>query len=105
MNDLTANLEQSLPDILFGILFLVIAIIAGYIVKNLIVKGAKTLKLDQKFGDSAKEANSIPELLGKLGFILTVLFFLPGIFDRFGLNNVSAPLTGMLGTFLGYIPS
>ncbi|WP_312460540.1 mechanosensitive ion channel [Proteiniclasticum sp.] len=104
MNDLTANLEQSLPDILFGILFLVIAIIAGYIVKNLIVKGAKTLKLDQKFGDSAKEANSIPELLGKLGFILTVLFFLPGIFDRFGLNNVSAPLTGMLGTFLGYIP-
>ena len=104
MNDLTANLEQSLPDILFGILFLVIAIIAGYIVKNLIVKGAKTLKLDQKFGDSAKEANSIPELLGKLGFILTVLFFLPGIFDRFGLNNISAPLTGMLGTFLGYIP-
>jgi hypothetical protein len=104
MNDLTANLEQSLPDILFGILFLVIAIIAGYIVKNLIVKGAKALKLDQKFGDSAKEANSIPELLGKLGFILTVLFFLPGIFDRFGLNNISAPLTGMLGTFLGYIP-
>ena len=104
MNNLTANLEQSLPDILFGILFLVIAIIAGYIVKNLIVKGAKTLKLDQKFGDSAKEANSIPELLGKLGFILTVLFFLPGIFDRFGLNNISAPLTGMLGTFLGYIP-
>ena len=104
MNDLSANLEQSLPDILFGILFLVIAIIAGYIVKNLIVKGAKALKLDQKFGDSAKEANSIPELLGKLGFILTVLFFLPGIFDRFGLNNISAPLTGMLGTFLGYIP-
>lgn len=104
MNDLTANLEQSLPDILFGILFLVIAIIAGYIVKNLIVKGAKALKLDQKFGDIAKEANSIPELLGKLGFILTVLFFLPGIFDRFGLNNISAPLTGMLGTFLGYIP-
>ncbi|MFH5834716.1 mechanosensitive ion channel [Proteiniclasticum sp. C24MP] len=104
MNELTANLEQSLPDILFGILFLIIAIIAGYIVKNLIVKGAKALKLDQKFGDSAKEANSIPELLGKLGFILTVLFFLPGIFDRFGLNNISAPLTGMLGTFLGYIP-
>lgn len=104
MNNLTANLEQSLPDILFGILFLVIAIIAGYIVKNLIVKGAKALKLDEKFGDNAKEANSIPELLGKLGFILTVLFFLPGIFDRFGLNNISAPLTGMLGTFLGYIP-
>ena len=104
MNELTINLEQSIPDILVGILFLIIAIIAGYIVKNLIVKGAKSLKLDQKFGDSAKEANSIPELLGKLGFILTVLFFLPGIFDRFGLNNISAPLTGMLGTFLGYIP-
>ncbi|MBO1266099.1 mechanosensitive ion channel [Proteiniclasticum sp. SCR006] len=104
MNELTINLEQSIPDILVGILFLIIAIIAGYIVKNLIAKGAKALKLDQRFGDSAKEANSIPELLGKLGFILTVLFFLPGIFDRFGLNNISAPLTGMLGTFLGYIP-
>jgi len=104
MNELTATLEQSLPDILLGILFLIIAILAGYLVKSLIVKGAKALKLDQKFGENTKEANSIPELLGKLGFILTVLFFLPGIFDRFGLNNISTPLTGMLGTFLGYIP-
>lgn len=104
MTELTATLEQSLPDILLGILFLIIAILAGYLVKSLIVKGAKALKLDQKFGESTKEANSIPELLGKLGFILTVLFFLPGIFDRFGLNNISTPLTGMLGTFLGYIP-
>jgi len=104
MTELTATLEQSLPDILLGILFLIIAILAGYLVKSLIVKGAKALKLDQKFGENSKEANSIPELLGKLGFILTVLFFLPGIFDRFGLNNISTPLTGMLGTFLGYIP-
>lgn len=104
MNELTASLEQSLPDILLGILFLIIAILAGYLVKTLIVKGTKALKLDQKFGESSKEANSIPELLGKLGFILTVLFFLPGIFDRFGLNNISTPLTGMVGTFLGYIP-
>lgn len=104
MNDLITNIEQSLPDILLGILYLIIAIIAGYIVKNLIVKGAKALKLNQKFGDSAKDANSIPVLLGKLGFILTVLFFLPGIFDRFGLTTISAPLTGMVGIFLGYIP-
>ncbi|HSR04113.1 MAG TPA: mechanosensitive ion channel [Proteiniclasticum sp.] len=104
MNDLTTTIEQSLPDILLGILFLIIAILAGYLVKNLIVKGSKALKLDQKFGERSKEATSIPELLGKLGFILTVLFFLPGIFDRFGLNNISTPLTGMLGTFLGYIP-
>ena len=104
MNDLIANLQRSLPDIIVGIIFLIIAIIAGYVVKYLIVKGAKALKLDKKFGDSAKEANSIPELFGKLGFIITILFFLPGIFDRFGLNNISAPLTGMLGTFLGYIP-
>lgn len=104
MNELTATIEQSLPDILLGILFLIIAILAGYLVKSLIVKGAKALKLDQKFGESSKEANSIPELLGKLGFILTVLFFLPGIFDRFGLNNISTPLTGMVATFLGYIP-
>ncbi len=104
MNELTASIERSLPDILLGILFLIIAIIAGYVVKSLIIKGTKAMKLDQKFGESTKEANSIPELLGKLGFILTVLFFLPGIFDRFGLNNISTPLTGMVGTFLGYIP-
>ncbi|MGB4588176.1 MAG: mechanosensitive ion channel [Clostridiaceae bacterium] len=104
MNELTANLERSLPDILVGIIYLIIAIIAGYIVKYLIVKAAKALKLDRKFGDSGNEANGIPELLGKLGFIITVLFFLPGIFDRFGLTNISAPLTGMLGTFFGYIP-
>ncbi len=104
MNDLITRLEQSLPDLLAGILILVVALIAGYVVKKVIVKGAKALKLDQKLGNNGDEASSIPELLGKLGFILTVLFFLPGIFERFGLSNISVPLTSMMGTFLGYIP-
>ncbi len=104
MNDLTVSIERSLPDILVGILYLILAIVAGYLVKMLIVKGAKALKLNEKLGENARDANSIAELLGKLGFILTVLFFLPGIFDRFGLSNISTPLTDMVGTFLGYIP-
>jgi hypothetical protein len=104
MNDLQVSIEQSLPDVLVGILFLLLAIVLGYIVKNLITRGAKALKLDQKLGENARDANSITELLGKLGFIITVLFFLPGIFDRFGLSSISQPLTGMVGTFLGYIP-
>jgi len=104
MNDLTVSIERSLPDILVGIIYLIIAIAVGYLVKMLIVKGAKALKLNEKLGENAKDANSIAELLGKLGFILTVLFFLPGIFDRFGLTNISSPLTDMVGTFLGYIP-
>lgn len=104
MNDLTISIERSFPDILVGIIYLIIAIAAGYLVKMLIVKGAKALKLNEKLGESARDANSIAQLLGKLGFILTVLFFLPGIFDRFGLTNISSPLTDMVGTFLGYIP-
>ena len=44
LNDLIvliANLQQSLPEIIVGIFFLIIAIIAGYVVKYLIIKGKK----------------------------------------------------------------
>ncbi|NLB21272.1 MAG: mechanosensitive ion channel, partial [Clostridium sp.] len=104
MNDFTDQLSRSLPDILMGIVFLVIALVLGYVVKTLIVKGTRRLKLGRKLGDNAEDARNITELLGKLGFIITVLFFLPGIFDRFGLSTISDPLTGMVSTFFGFIP-
>lgn len=104
MNDFTNQLSRSLPDILMGIVFLVIALVLGYVVKTLIVKGTRRLKLGRKLGDNEEDARNITELLGKLGFIITVLFFLPGIFDRFGLSTISDPLTGMVTTFFGFIP-
>lgn len=104
MNDFTDQLSNSLPDILMGIVFLVIALVLGYVVKTLIVKGTRRLKLGRKLGNNAEDARNITELLGKLGFIITVLFFLPGIFDRFGLSTISDPLTGMVSTFFGFIP-
>jgi hypothetical protein len=104
MNDFTDQLTNSLPDILMGVVFLVIALVLGYVVKTLIVKGTRKLKLGRKLGNNSEDARSITELLGKLGFIITVLFFLPGIFDRFGLSSISEPLTGMVSTFFGFIP-
>lgn len=104
MNNIRISFEQSVPDILVGMLYLILAIALGIIVKNLVIRALKALKLDEKLGENAKDASSITELLGKLAFVLTILFFLPGIFDRFGLTNISAPLMVMMGTFLGYIP-
>lgn len=104
MNDFTDQLAQSLPDILMGIVFLVIALVLGYVAKTLIIKGSRRLKLGRKLGNNAEDARNITELLGKLGFIIVVLFFLPGIFDRFGLSTISDPLTGMVSTFFGFIP-
>ena len=69
MNDFTNQLSRSLPDILMGIVFLVIALVLGYVVKTLIVKGTRRLKLGRKLGDNEEDARNITELLGKLGFI------------------------------------
>ncbi len=104
MNDFTDQLSRSLPNILLGIVLLIIALVLGYVVKTLIVKGTRRIKLGKKLGNNAEDARNITELLGKLGFIITVLFFLPGIFDRFGLSSISNPLTGMVSTFFGFIP-
>ncbi len=104
MNDFINQLSRGLPDILMGIVFLIIALVLGYVVKTVIVKGSRRLKIGKKLGNSAEDARTITELLGKLGFIIIVLFFLPGIFERFGLSSISDPLTGMVSTFFSFIP-
>ena len=44
-------------------------------------------------------------MIGKLVHLVVFLLFVPGIFDSLGMNNVSAPILGLLNTSWGYLPN
>lgn len=93
------NLLAGLPNLLVAILLLILAFIVASVVRNLIKKVVGKTKF------ASGENDDTVNLLGNLGFLLTLLLFLPGALDRLGLNSVTAPIVGMMNNILAYIPN
>lgn len=92
------------PNLLFAIIILAVALLVGTLVKNLIIKGGKKLNLDAKFQTASTSGDSILKMLGNLAFIIILLLFLPAILFKLGLDSVTHPLNGMLNSIIAYLP-
>ena len=97
----------SLPSVISAILLLILAFVVAAIAKSITVKILNKLnasKYIDKIGVTDEETGSSVEFLGKLVFLIVFLLFLPGVLDKLGMQNVSAPITSMVSQFLGFIP-
>ena len=98
----------SLPSVISAILLLILAFVVAAIAKSITVKILNKLnasKYIDKIGVTDEETGSSVEFLGKLVFLIVFLLFLPGVLDKLGMQNVSAPITSMVSQFLGFIPN
>ena len=106
---LLSNLVDGLPSIIYAILFLLLALVVAFIAKKIVVKLCRRFKLDQKVGKHAQEGESstggLTETIGKIVFVLVFVLFLPGILDSLNLQGVSQPITNMMNSLMGYLPS
>ncbi|MBE6857697.1 MAG: hypothetical protein E7500_09855 [Ruminococcus sp.] len=101
------NLLDSVPDILFAILLLIVAFIAAKIVKSIVMKLLNLIKLDKisaKTGINAETAESAKKFIAKLAYFVTFLLFLPGVLDKLGMSSVSGPISGLADDFISFIP-
>lgn len=101
------NLLDSVPDILFAILLLIVAFIAAKIVKSIVMKLLNLIKLDKlsaKTGINAETADSAKKFIAKLAYFVTFLLFLPGVLDKLGMSSVSGPISGLADDFISFIP-
>lgn len=99
-----------LPQLLLGILLVIVAWIVATLVKKAVEKGLKAAGLGrhfQKMGSSNHEEQSdnLARTLGKVAYYLVWVLFLPGIFDTFGLESIGRPITNMIDTVLAFLPN
>ncbi|MDE6997612.1 MAG: mechanosensitive ion channel, partial [Oscillospiraceae bacterium] len=92
--------------VLEAVLILILAFIAAAIVKSLTVKLLTRTKLQALLGKrDPANCEGAADFIGKLLYLIVFLLFVPGIFERLGMNGVSSPILGLLDTMWGYLPN
>lgn len=113
MQELQSALDSiiaALPNILWGILLLIVAWIVAALVRRASRKGMEKAKLDQRlvnWGVAADEdlAKQSIQSISQVFYYLVWVLFLPSIFQRFGLTAIARPITNMIDTALNFIPN
>lgn len=105
------NFVQSLfggvSNVIVALLLLVVAFVAAKVVKSLVVKLLKAVKAENflsKLGVKDNVTNSSIEFVAKLVYFVVFLLFLPSVLDKLGMHSVSSPITGLVNSFLVFIP-
>lgn len=102
------DLMGGLPDVVVALLVLVLALFSAWLVKTLTVKLLKVIGLERgmsKAGIEQKNVAKAINFLGRLVHLVVFLLFLPGIFEKLGLNNIATPIVQMMNSFMVYLPS
>lgn len=95
-------------DLVQFIIYLLIAFLAAGLAKFIVTKLLKLVKLDKlfdKWGINEGPVGTSMSLIGKLVYIVVFLLFLPSALDAIGLNEVSGPISGVVSTFVNYLPN
>ncbi len=101
------SLLAQVPDIIYAIVLLIVAFIVAKIAKSIVTKLLKAVKAENflnKLGVKDSVTNSSIDFVAKLVYFVVFLLFLPGVLDKLDMQSVSAPITGMVNSFLSFIP-
>ena len=107
ISEMAASFWRAIPDVVSAVILLVVAFVVAGIVKGLvtkILKAVKAEKLLNKIGVKDTATDSSVTFVAKLAYFVTFLLFLPGVLDRLGMQSVSSPITGLVNSFLAFIP-
>ena len=97
-----------LPDVLVAIIVLILAFLVAWIVKKAFMGLFKLIKVDKliaKTGLKEKSVTQVQGFLGNLVYLMVFVLFLPGVFDKLGMNSVSTPIVAMMNGLLAYLPN
>lgn len=107
ISEMVASFWRAIPDVVSAVILLVVAFVVAGIVKGLVTKILKAIKAEKflnKLGVKDTATDSSVAFVAKLAYFVTFLLFLPGVLDKLGMQSVSAPITSMVNSFLGFIP-
>jgi hypothetical protein len=103
MGDVFGGVLGDIPRFLGAIALLIIAGIVANFVRSLIAKATKKISMPKHL--DADASNSLTKALSEIGFAITWLLFLPGIFGLLGVSGILAPLQVMVSNIFGFLPN
>ena len=107
-SDFWNQLWSNVPDIVIAVLILILAFVVAAIARWLIMKLTKAVGLEKamiKAGTEKSNVDKTMKFIGKLVYLIVFLLFVPGIFEKLGLNNVATPLVSMMNIVTQYLPN
>ena len=107
INNLWESFISGFPNIVVGIIYLIIAFVVAVIAKKIvmgILRKVGAEKLLEKTGIKDEKTGKSTEFIGKLGFLIVFLLFLPAVLARLGMDNVAAPITNVIQSVIGFLP-
>ncbi|MGL5053065.1 MAG: mechanosensitive ion channel family protein, partial [Cetobacterium sp.] len=93
-----------IPNILGGIILLILAIILAKLGQKLSFVFFTKIKVDEKI-NSNKSNISLAKIFSEIISLLIFILILPGVLAALKLDKILIPITDMLTKFLNYIPS
>lgn len=106
--DFWEQFSRNVPDIVWALVLLILAFLVAWIAKNLTIKLFRWLGIERLLAKAKieeKRVASTRSFVAKLVQFVVFILFLPGVFDKLGLNSISTPLVAMTNNFLTYLPN
>ncbi|MFC0272525.1 mechanosensitive ion channel [Metabacillus herbersteinensis] len=104
-----SSITAFVPNVLKAALILVLAYVIATLLKMFIQKVGKRGRMDsvlQKINaaETKEDADRLIDNAAKIVFYLVLLIFLPGVLSALQITGVSEPFSGMVDSFLSFIP-
>ena len=102
------ELLEAIPDVILAALVLVLAFLVAWLAKKLTLKLVKFLRVEKaldRVGLEEEHKKNTIAFIGKTVYLIVFALFLPGIFEKLGLNNIAQPLVSMMNRLTTYLPN
>lgn len=103
------SLSGMLPNVITGILLILVAWLVAFLIKKAVVKGLEAINFDARLNqwgavETTEQGTNMIHTLGQALYYLVWIVFLPGIFETFNLHSVAEPIQNMIDTVLSFLP-
>lgn len=103
MGEVVTFFSAGFLAIVKAVLILFVALVVATIVKDLIMKLLAKAPLGRFM--EPKDTDAAKIFIGKLGYLIVFLLFVPGILQTLQLDSISTPLVELLNRVWGYVPN
>ena len=99
---------NSIPNVIAALIILIFAFLTASIAKSLVSKLMQILKIDKlfekaKITDERRENSK--EFIKKTIYFIVFILWMPGFFEKLGMNGVASPIISMMNKILSYVPN
>ena len=99
---------NSIPNVVAALIILIFAFLTASIAKALVSKLMRIVKIDNLFKKakiSDERRESTKEFIKKTVYFVIFILWMPGFFERLGMNGVASPIISMMNKILSYLPN